>query len=190
MQIYDIVIADNMPFEDYLKLPGMSYSGIKAAERGTRIDVTAKMIFGSLVDAYLFEPAKYNGEQYERVRPVAVIAQKYLGAALRYGRRQLAVTCTMQHKGFHMRYKGRVDLFIGHNVGVVVDYKVSDMPLVAAINHFGYNHQVNGYAIPLMAKTSIIFSTSPKAPYTAQMQPVANSLDFWQAVTVKYGIAA
>lgn len=174
-----------MPFEDYIKLPGASYSGIKYYERGgARADVTDKMRFGSLVDAYLFEPDKYNGEQYDLVRPVAVAAVQHLGAAIRLGRRQLVVTCTMIHGGFKLRYKGRVDLFVG---GVVIDYKVSDMPLLSAIHHFGYNNQVNGYAIPLQAKTSIIFSISPKPPYRVQMQPIPNSLIYWQQAVLKYG---
>lgn len=177
-----------MPFEDYLKMPGMSYSTIKSIEKGERPVTTAKMRFGTLVDQYIFEPSQYNGEQYKIVRSVALVALKHLGAAIRLGRRQLVVTCYMRYKGFVLRYKGRVDNFIGHNVGVVVDFKVSDLPLLNAIHHFGYNHQVNGYAIPLMAKTSLIFSVSPKAPHNVQMQTIPNSLGYWQAAIIKYGI--
>jgi hypothetical protein len=167
-------------------MPGISYSSVKAATRG-RVDPTDKMRFGSLVDTYLFEPAKYNGEQYELVRPVAQAAVQQLGQALRHARRQLVVSCTMICEGLYLKYKGRVDMTICSQHPVVLDFKVSDMPLLAAIKHFGYNHQVNGYAIPLQAKTSIIFSISPKPPYKPQMMPIPNSLIYWRQVVKQYG---
>lgn len=188
MQIYAIRIWKGMPFEEYLALPGKSFSGIKSNyTKGRVTEVTDKMRFGSLVDTYLFEPHLYTGEMYSEVRAVARAAQQQFGDALYHGDRQLAVSCVMQHRGFKMLYKGRVDLHIGKTNGVVVDFKASDMDLVAAINFMGYDKQVNGYAIPLQARTSIILSVSPKPPHRQQMRVVPNSLDFWEWAVLNHG---
>lgn len=182
MRIFDIRIIEGVPFEDYLKLPGISYSTIK--NNGTRIDPTFKMKFGSLVDAYVYEPNTYTGEHYELVRPIAERTVKVLGPLLKHGRRQLAVMCTMVYQGLYLYYKGRVDLEAG---GLVIDHKVSEMNVIAAINHFGYNHQLNGYAIPLGSKGGLIFSINPKPPYVIQLQAIQNSVIWWQQQVLKYG---
>lgn len=187
MQITDVKIIEGMLFEDYLKMPGLSYSGVKSGTSCNRIDPTEKMRFGSLVDTYLFEPHKYNGEKFELVRPIAIEAMKFLGPSMRHAQRQLVVSCKMIHEGMYIVYKGRVDLKIGNSHSVVLDFKVSEMPLLSAIRHFGYNNQVNGYAIPLQAKTSIILSISPKPPHRPQMMPIPNSLVFWRQVVKQYG---
>jgi hypothetical protein len=182
MKIFDIRIIEDIPFEDYLKLPGLSYSSVKNG--GSRIDPTDKMRFGSLVDAYLFEPHTYNGEQYNLVRPIAEAAIGKLGALIRHGRRQLAVLCTMVYNGLYIYYKGRVDL---EACGLIIDFKVSEMNVIQAINHFGYNHQLNGYAIPLGSKGGLIFSIHPKSPHPIQLQAIQNSVIWWQQQVLKYG---
>lgn len=171
-----------MPFEDYLKMPGLSYSGVKNG--GAPIDPTEKMRFGSLVDAYLFEPHKYNGDMYDMVRPVALEAHRVLGAALRHGKRQVVVTCKMRCMGLVITYKGRVDLWLQP---IVIDFKVSDLPILDAINHFGYHHQLNGYAIPLQAQKSILISVGRKPPHKVQMMPIENSGIFWRQQIIKHG---
>lgn len=182
MKIYDTKIYEDVDFDDYIRLPGISYSSIKNS--GTRIDPTEKMRFGSLVDAYIFEPHTYNFEQYDFVRPVAERVIKTLGPLIKQGRRQLAVTCTMVHQGFYMYYKGRIDLWAAD---LIIDMKVSEMNILDAIKHFGYNHQLNGYAIPVSAKGGLIFSVNPKPPYTTQLQAIQNSLYWWQQQVLKYG---
>lgn len=181
MKIFDTRIIEGVPFDDYLKLPGISYSTIK--NNGTRIDPTNKMKFGSLVDAYIFEPHTYTGEYYNLVRPIAEKVVSVLGPLIKHGRRQIVVMCTMVYKGLYMYYKGRVDLEAG---GLVIDHKVSEMNILAAINHFGYNHQVNGYAIPLGSKGGLIFSVHPKT-HAIQLQAIQNSLIWWQQQVLKYG---
>jgi hypothetical protein len=182
MKIFDIRIIEDISFDEYLRLPGLSYSAIKNG--GTRTDPTDKMRFGSLVDAYLFEPQNYNGEQYHLVRPVAQAAIVKLGPLIKHGRRQLAVLCTMVYKGFYMYYKGRIDL---EACNLIIDFKVSEMDVIRAINHFGYNHQLNGYAIPLGSKGGLIFSIHPRAPHNIQLQAIQNSLIWWQQQVLKHG---
>jgi hypothetical protein len=173
---------EGVDFDEYLQLPGLSYSDIK--NDGKKIDPTVKMRFGTLVDTYVFEPSKYNYEQYHLVRPVADRIVSDLGPLIKRGRRQLAVTCTMVHQGFYLYYRGRPDLDAG---GLVIDLKVSEMPIIQSINHFGYNHQVNGYAIPLGSRGAVIYSINPKHPHQVQKQAVANSLSWWEKQVLKYG---
>lgn len=183
MQIFDVRILEDVSFEDYLTLPGVNYSYVS---RGgiAEYKVTDNMRFGSRVDAFLFEPHMYDGEQYELVRAVADAGARVLGVLLKYGKRQLTVMCTMVYNGLYMYYKGRIDLFAGQ---IVIDFKASDLEILAAVTHFGYNHQVNGYSIPLQAKSGLILSVSRKKPHGVQTCPIPNSLDFWQRAVMKYG---
>jgi hypothetical protein len=181
MRIFDVRILDGVPFEDYLKLPGLSYSAVK--DKKFEGPATAKMNFGSLVDAYVFEPHTYNGEQYELVVPVARRITRDLGPLIKAGRPQLAILCTMVHMGMYMYYKGRVDLFAG---GMVIDLKVSEVSIMRAIEIFGYHHQLNGYAIGLDARQSILYSVHPKTT-DIQMAAIPNRVDYWERAVLKHG---
>lgn len=181
MKLFNVRIYQGVAFEDYLQFPGMSYSDIK--NDGKKIIPTAKMRLGTLVDAYVFEPATYNYEQFELVRPIANRIVTDLGPLIKLGRRQLAVTCTMVHQGFYLYYRGRPDLEVGK---IIIDLKVSELPILAAINHFRYDRQVNGYAIPLGSKGSLIYSINPKT-LQVQKQAVTNNVTWWEQQVLKYG---
>lgn len=181
MQIFDVRIIEGLPFEDYLKLPGISYSFVSGG--GAFKSATPKMEFGSRVDAYLFEPEKYDGVDYKLVRAVAEKVKARLGVLIKHGKRQLAVMCTMAHRGMYIYYKGRVDLFAG---GMVIDLKVSELEILRAIQVFGYQNQLNGYAIPLKARGSILFSIHPKK-HDVQTCPINNSTSFWEQIVLKHG---
>lgn len=182
MQILDVQTYEGMSFADYLALPGFSYSGI-TRDGAAPIVETEKMKFGTLVDCYLFEPEKYTGEQYRLVKPCAKAVKDKLGALLTHGKRQLVVTCKLVYNGIELDYKGRVDLFAG---GIVVDMKVSELEIVKAINFFGYDKQVSGYALPLGAKVAVIVSVHPKK-CTVSTAPIAVSADWWQRKVLEYG---
>jgi hypothetical protein len=181
MRIFDTRIMEGVDFDEYLQLPGLSYSDIK--NDGKRITPTDKMRFGTLVDTYVFEPAKYNYEQYDLVQPIAQQIVTDLGPLIKHGRRQLAVTCTMVHKGFYLYYRGRPDLVAG---GLIIDLKVSELPILQSIQHFGYNRQVNGYAIPLQSRGGLIYSIHPKT-HKVQKQAITNEVTWWEQIVLKYG---
>jgi hypothetical protein len=181
IQVFDVQIIEGMEFEDYLKMPGLSYSGILSD--GVKIEETEKMKFGSLVDCYLFEPKRYSGEKFNLVRPVAKAVQDKLGPLITLGKRQLVVTCILVVDGIYVRYKGRVDLFAGN---IVIDMKVSELDLLSAIRFFGYDKQVSGYAIPLKAPVSLIISVHPKK-YTTSIAPIATNTSWWERKVLEYG---
>lgn len=173
---------EGVDFDEYLKLPGTSYSDIKSDFK--RTDPTDKMRLGTLVDTYIFEPAKYTFEQYELVQSIAGVVMSDLGPLIKRGRRQLAVTCTMVHRGFYLYYRGRPDLDAG---GLTIDLKVSEMNIQAAIQHFRYDRQLNGYAIPLGSRGGLIYSVNPKPPHKVQKQAITNSVTWWEEQVLKYG---
>lgn len=201
MQIRNVQVLAGIPFEDYLKMPGLSFSGVRSD--GTIIEETEKMRFGSNVDAYLFEPQVYSGAQYKLVKPVAAVVKEKLGTMLVTGARQVVITCKMTHRGVELDYKGRADLLTGGGVLVnngiitinkslgviVIDMKVSELPLLSAINFFGYNHQVNGYALPVGADVSVIVSVNPKT-YKVSTQAIPTKADFWEKIVLQYGSVA
>lgn len=141
------------------------------------------MKLGTRVHAFLLEPEKYDGQHYKLVRAISVEINQRLGPLLKTGRRELTVMCTMVYNGMYIYYKGRVDLFAG---GMIIDLKVSEMEIVAAINHFGYNHQLNGYAIPTKARAAVLFSINPKT-LKVQTAPIPNSLAYWQQIVLRFG---
>lgn len=180
MRIFDIRILEGVPFDQYLQLPGISFSAVKGA---TPINPTDKMRLGTRVHTYLLEPAKYDGTDYRIVRAIAEKVNSHLGILLKTGKCELTVMCTMVHNGFYLYYKGRVDIFAGC---MIIDLKVSDLPVLHAINHFGYNNQINGYAIPLKAKAGILFSIHPKT-LNVQIAPIPNNYTFWERAVLQYG---
>jgi hypothetical protein len=110
-------------------------------------------------------------------------AKEYLGVLLKIGKFELTVMCTMVHNGYYLYYKGRIDIFAG---GMVIDVKVSDLKILNAIQHFGYNNQLNGYSTALRARASILFSVHP-TKHTVQMAPVPNCTKFWEQQVLSNG---
>jgi len=180
MEIFDVRILEGVPFDEYLKLPGLSFSGTKGT---LPVNVTERMQLGTRVHAYLLEPSKYDGQHYKLVRAIAQKVNSQIGALIKIGKSELTVLCTMVHRGYYLYYKGRVDLFAG---GMIIDLKVSELEIVAAINHFGYNHQLNGYAIALKARASVLFSINPNT-LKVQTAPIPNSSTHWERVVLQYG---
>lgn len=185
MIITDIRFYEKMPFKDYLDMPGLSYSGTKGD--GTPIVETEKMRFGSLVDCYLFEPENYSGEKFNLIRPVAKMVHDVLGPIIKYGKPQLVVTCIMIVNGLYITFKGRLDLPVFHGDNIVIDLKCSEIKdLTQAINFFGYNHQLNGYALAIKAKVSIIISINPKT-LKIQKQAIPTRCDWWENKVLQHG---
>lgn len=181
MQIANRQLYEKMSFEDYLKIPAFSYSRI--ANNGIPVKSTPKMRFGSLVDAYTFEPTTYAGEQYKLVRTIAKTVNNDLGGCIKTGKPQLVVTCDMIYEDMIMKFKGRIDLYCGQ---LVVDMKVSKLVLATAIEHFGYNHQLNGYALAVGARASVIYSIHPEK-ITVQKTIIGNSSIWWEKQVLRFG---
>lgn len=180
LRIIDVRIFEDVPFSDYLAFPGTSFS---LAKGSGPINPTEKMRLGSLVHCYLLEPAKYDGTNYKLVNAIASEVTRHIGGLLKAGKRELTVTCTMVFGRQYLYYKGRVDLFAGK---MVIDLKVSELIALKAIQHFGYNNQLNGYAIPLNAVASVLFAVNP-ITFKTSMAPVPNSTKWWTETVQRLG---
>lgn len=185
MQVTNQKLHHKLSFSDYLKLPGMSFSGIKAKLNG-EVKATTKMQLGTHVHNYLLEPEKYNhdNEHHQIVGKLATEVKSVLGVLYRTLDSEIAVTATFEHQNFVLPYKGRIDL-LNHG-RVVIDLKVSEVPLSKSIPFFNYDKQLTGYAISTGAKAQIILRICPKTMKT-ELQRLPLSIDWWQAQVLKYG---
>lgn len=159
MRVANLKILPTIPFEDYLKLPGWSHSGIKSNGKEFKT-ATPKMLLGKDVDNYLTNPEEYGYENVKLIRPIALELKKKIGVLYKHLLPQLAFTADFIHEGFCLKYKGRADLAkLGK---IVIDLKVSKMPLKKAVEYFGYENQLSGYALALGCPIALLQSINPE----------------------------
>lgn len=179
MTIANIKYYRDLPFEDYLAMPGTSFSSLKG-----EIPASEGMKLGTRVHNYLNEPASYDWQQVEIVKPIAAALRSYLGDAFKFLEKEVAFTCDMIHNGMLLKYKGRAD---GLKIGrIVIDFKVLAGSLEAACNQFDYPHQLSGYGLGTGSPLGLIiaFNKSAKKVETKTIRTVAA---FWEYQTVRLG---
>lgn len=169
-----------LPFEDYLQLPGTSYSSIKGFEG----EPTEGMKLGTRVHAYMNEPATYDWQQRDMVIPIATALRGYLGDAYHFLDKEVAFQSTFIHNGMKLLYKGRSDMMKAGRI--IVDLKVLSGPLPAAITRFGYERQISGYCLATGASLGLIVAWNKlqKKVETKMIRPDAS---FWEYQCVRMG---
>lgn len=184
LQVRKRTILTTCPFEDYLKLPGHSFSSIK--NEGVEFSAPSKkMILGTHVHNYLLESEKYTYEDIEIVRPVAMELKRVIGPLFTHLLPEVAVTAEFLFEGLVMSYKGRGDLvFPGH---VLIDIKVSEMPLHKSLEYFRYDRQVSGYAKGFDCRAAFIIQINPKTKKVT-IYNVPLSFDWWEKQVLRLGI--
>lgn len=185
MTIENKIVLENVYFEDYLKIPGHSFSSLK--NEGIPTNVTPKMRFGSSVDSYLFTPQLYKGENFKLVKPVANKLHDMFGHVLQVCKPQISVTCDMVHEGLRLKYKGRPDLMMFPQM--IIDLKVSELNPVKAVEFFRYDWQLSGYSLALGCKDRIIISIHPKT-FKISVIPISLKVDWWNHQVIKHGSIA
>lgn len=184
MQVQNLKLLKTYPFEDYLKLPGYSYSGLRNEGKSFG-PPTAKMQLGTHVHNYLMTPREYEFDDLHIVKPLAAALKAKLGPLLKYMEPELAVTADFVHEGFSMPYKGRIDLPIVNRI--VVDVKVSEMPIQKGIEFFGYDFQLTGYAVAIGAPVALILSVHPAKPNDVKVTNIPIRKEWWQYQIKRYG---
>ena len=180
LQVKNVKLVKGIPAEEYFAMPGISFSSTKVFQK---IEPTPKMRFGSLVDAYLFEPDTYNGEQYVQVKKCAVEIKKALGIVYSKGEYQMAVFADFIYNGLKISYKGRIDLLST----IVVDLKCSDLKILDAVKFFRYDRQLSGYCIATGRTQGLIMSVHPHKA-SIQSFPIIPDDIFWREIVLKFGI--
>jgi hypothetical protein len=184
MQVKNIQLYKGIDFEAYQGKEGHSYSSIKNSDSDT-FKQTFKMQLGTEVHNYLLEPKTYQHERRELIVPIAQAAYDVIGQALPFLDTELSVTADFEHEGFTMGYRGRVDMV--RSGKVVVDLKISEMPLAKSIPYFGYDKQLTGYCLATMCKVGIIIRVNPKTRHTERVV-IKQDVAWWEEQVLKLGI--
>lgn len=179
----EVQFYENISFEDYLKLPGISFSGIKALERGTPAP-SPKIKLGTDVHTYLLTPELYKHDNIRIIKPLALELKNTLGSLFKHLKKELSVTANFCHEGFKLAYKGRLDLCIPNRL--VIDIKVTEEDIQKTIDYFGYTHQQSGYATGINARTILILAINPKTLKT-RMVSLGLYQEWWNTQIVKRG---
>lgn len=157
--VQNVKLHPNILWEDYLKLPGKSFSGLKNA--GAEIPESEGIRIGRLVHSYLLKPKEYTWEMADVVVPIARELMSFIKPELMLMMRmECGVTCNFVHEGLSMLYKGLLDAHIPKVL--LVDFKVLGSDLDNAIKFFRYDEQVRGYALPIEVDTRMIISFNKK----------------------------
>lgn len=188
MIVKNIQIYENVPFDEYLKVPGFSFSWLKAG--GTFFQPTAKMNLGSEVDNYLNDPGKCKAD-LRLVRPIANALISRVGLDLyRLFKKQVSILADFEYKGMRMKYKGRTDwCLLGK---IVIDTKVSE-DIYKTIQFFAYPDQISGYCLGTLSNIGLILAANPKKidPVTKMNKTDLINIDiqtkWWEKQILKYG---
>ncbi len=171
IQVAQRQVIYDLPFEDYLKIPAYSHSGLKG---GAPFSATPTMQLGTRVDNFLFEPNEYDGGDYKIVKACADAVKGVIGKGR--PRTQVVVTCNFIHNGKVMPFKGRLDMLMPN---LVIDMKVSKMNIVDSVKHFRYDFQLTGYSLGAGCTRALIISVNP-VTFKTQMLNVPMAYDFWE----------
>lgn len=175
MLVTNFQIHKDLPFGEYQKLPGNSFSSIK--HDGREFETTSKMILGTQVHQYLLEPHKFTGD-IRIVKPMATALIRCLGALWQYLDYEISVTCNFEHEGFVFPYRGRIDAGIRRKI--IIDFKIGEN-VRKSMEHFDYPTQLSGYAIAYEAPLALIIAMNPKKlQLPPDIIPVHISDEFWK----------
>lgn len=179
MIISNVKYYRELPFEEYLAMPGTSFSSLKG-----EIPESAGMALGTRVHNYLFTPLAYDWQDAHMVRPIAGAIRSFMGDALPVMEKEVAFTADFLHNGLCLAYKGRADLLkIGR---IVIDLKILGGSLEAASTRFGYPHQLSGYCLATHSPMALIIAYN-KARKAVETKVIKPDVEFWQYVTVSHG---
>lgn len=183
---------DDMPFGDYLKLPGYSHSFLKRERMGVAEDltITDNIRIGSLVDSIHTEPgkAKMNDPLYPAARDIAATIKQGFGTLINLFEKQVSYTAEATFQDFTMPVKGRLDFLLkGY---AVIDLKVTkSKDLRSLIEFMGYKNQLWNYCkFPnLPTAYLMIYSIPLKKTELVKIDCRSNTNTFWEDKILKFG---
>jgi len=181
MKVTNLQYYNSLEFEDYLAMPGTSFSSLKDEV----IPVSAGMQLGTRVHNYLLEPEKYDWQQGPTVKKITEALQKHLGDAFTYLEKEVAFTADFTHNGMLLHYKGRADLMKAGRI--VIDLKILAGALQPSIERFNYDKQISGYCLATGAALGLIIAYN-KAKNIVEIKAIKPSADFWEYQVVSRGI--
>lgn len=185
----------DLPFDQYLELGGYSHSFLKGQKNGISpyFKVTDKVRLGSLVDALLTQPDKFDFRDplADKAMRISSSIKQSLGAMYTRLQPQISYTGVMSYSGFDMKVTGRLDWEIPSHA--VVDLKVTgaanDKQFQQYIEHMGYKNQLWGYAKLAGVKRAYIlpFSVPANKCLSLVAVEVGDSNLFWEQSIINFG---
>lgn len=182
-----IIHPKEIPFEQYQELEGFSFSDLKKLNGAPDFIPTEKMMLGTRVHNFLFEPKAYDWKDASVVKPLAIEVNKATGGAIKYMQTEASVTAKFWYEGFCMLYRGRIDAMRPKQL--IFDLKVTEMNDIEKLIEFmGYDNQLGGYAIATGTPNAMICALlKKKGKCILRPIDVKKSETFWIEQILKYG---
>lgn len=181
IEVKNVKHYPNADWEEYLKLDGTSFSGLKNFSG----EISYGMKIGKLVHTYLLKPKEYNYEEYKIVRPLASKLIDYVGMdILKECLVEQPITADLEADGFRFKWKGVPDLRMPKIVAI--DFKVLGFDLEAAAQRFNYPEQLRGYMMPEETELGLIISVN-RNTLKPQALPVIQNTDWWHNIIITRG---
>lgn len=167
----DIVIYDNIPFEEYLLIPSHSFSSLKSQFNGVNkyVNFSQKMQLGKIVDALLTENGYVDmkNDLYPVALKIANEIRLNFGSIIDKFNTQSSYSAIMGYQGLEISIKGRTDYDIKNLITLdlkVSNTKIKDIPTL--VTHMGYKNQLWNYANLNKSKKEflLIYSTKDNKP--------------------------
>lgn len=189
----DIRRYDNMPFDEYLKLPGYSHSFLKRERNGIteELKMTDNILLGSLVDSLLTDLTKVNMSStlYPAARRIAATLKQQFGDMINCFKKQVSYTGQMECAGFRMPVTGRLDFLLESYA--VIDLKVTQSKDMSSLIQFmGHENQVWNYAkLAQVPKAFLmIYSVPMDKTFIIQLNCSNQENEFWKEKILKFGL--
>lgn len=184
IKVKNLQYHENLGFDDYLKLPGFSYSGLKARESKKEVVETDKMRFGTEVHKYLLTPKELTRND-PKVRGVVLRLKQSIPVTIfKSAKPELSVTADFEYEDFVLPWKGRIDLPVIPKL--IIDLKVTEMTAAKAMEFFRYDRQISGYCIATRTKLGFIAAVHPETGIT-DIEKVPIDEWWWIQMIKKYG---
>lgn len=182
---------DNMPFDEYLALPGYSHSSIKNG--GQKIERTDAMQLGSLVDGILTDPGsvKMTDPQYKMAKEIAREITSSFGVMMKSLVSQVSFTAELWREvrggKFVLPVKGRLDFLL--EGFAVVDLKVTKSKDIRdTMPIFRYDNQLFHYAgLAGVPKAYLAAYSRPRKVTDMLFMNLSTGADFWAEAAAEYG---
>lgn len=181
IKITNTQLHPDISWDDYLKLDGTSFSGMK----GFAGKITYGMRIGSLVHTYLLKPKEYNYEEYDIVRPLASKLVDYVGMdIIKAAIAEVPMTSNFELEDFRFKWKGIPDLKMP---GVVtIDFKIIKGDLEYLCNRFNYPEQIRGYMLPDNTDLGLIIAIDRDSKRVT-VKPINKDQRWWQNTILSRG---
>lgn len=182
---------DNLSFEDYMKLPGYSYSFLRSERNGIApdIEVTNKMRLGSLVDGILTSPETVNmsDDLYSNAKTIASEIKLAFGSCLIFFKTQVSYTGEAQFKDYKIITKGRLDFLLEKHA--LIDLKITESKgIKALVDYMSYRNQIWHYCkLSNVKKAYLIIHSIPLKKSQIIEVSISDYNDFWASKILKFG---